>query len=90
MLIGITICFAPVGLVIYASSVATRHECVLHEGFANPCVIDGVDHGQTLYAMGVSGWFMLITLPVAAVLFLLLVCLIMVDLVRRARRRRTN
>jgi hypothetical protein len=38
--------------------------CELHEGFVNPCIIFGADRGELLYALGVMGWFMLVTLPI--------------------------
>jgi hypothetical protein len=53
----------PIGSVMVAGAIADSHGCVLHEGFANPCVIGGTDWGSTLYAMGVMGWFMLATVP---------------------------
>lgn len=49
--------------VLTAGTVANWRGCRLHEGFANPCVIAGTDWGETLYAMGVMGWLMLVTWP---------------------------
>jgi len=58
---------APAISVAIAGTIASMHGCELHEGFVNPCVVGGVDVGETLYAMGVMGWFALITLPLGAV-----------------------
>lgn len=49
--------------VLTASLLANAFDCRLHEGFPNPCVIAGADRGETLYAMGVMGWLMLVTAP---------------------------
>lgn len=58
---------APIVSVALAGWIAHRHGCTLHEGFANPCLIGGVDFGETLYTMGVLGWLALVTLPLGAV-----------------------
>ncbi|OWU84400.1 hypothetical protein ATO6_11865 [Oceanicola sp. 22II-s10i] len=88
LILGIAICFLPLAGVIYSTSFADKHGCTLHEGFPNPCIVDGVDHGEQLYTFFVSGWFMLMTLPIALLLGLILLIMIIVDLVRRRRRRR--
>jgi hypothetical protein len=49
---------------VIAGTIASWNNCTLHEGFANPCVVNGRDMGETLYAMGVIGWFMIATLPI--------------------------
>jgi len=60
---------APMISVIIAGTIASWNGCTLHEGFVNPCVINGRDIGETLYAMGVMGWFMLVTIPLGALAF---------------------
>ncbi len=92
VILGVLIiaCFAPVLAVFYSSTLAERHGCTLHEGFVNPCIIDGVDKGATLSALFVSGWLMLVTLPLAAVLAIILAALIIWDLIGWLRRRRTE
>ena len=59
----------PLMSVVIAGTVASWNGCTLHEGFVNPCVVNGRDVGETLYAMGVMGWFMLATLPFGAIAF---------------------
>ena len=59
----------PLMSVVIAGTVASWNGCTLHEGFVNPCVVNGRDIGETLYAMGVMGWFMLATLPLGAIAF---------------------
>jgi len=60
----------PIALVALASTIASWNNCTLHEGFVNPCIVNGRDIGETLYSMGVMGWFMLATLPLGAVAFI--------------------
>lgn len=45
--------FAPA---LWAKAHADAHSCRLHEGFPNPCIVDGVDQGEMLYNLFVSGW----------------------------------
>lgn len=70
-----------------AGIIAEANGCELHEGFANPCVINGVDRGEDLYAAGMLGWFAIATIPigvVAAAVYLLVVAI--VAWVRRRRK----
>jgi hypothetical protein len=61
----------PIASVVIASTIASWNGCTLHEGFVNPCVVGGRDIGGTLYSMGVMGWFMIATLPMGVILFVL-------------------
>ena len=85
ILVAIVLCFAPVAAVLWSTSFAKRHGCTLHEGYTNPCVVNGVDHAERLYGAFVSGWFMLITLPLAALFFAILILLAIFDLIRHHR-----
>jgi hypothetical protein len=75
---GLLIGYAVIGLlagwpilsVVIAGSIASWNGCTLHEGFQNPCVVNGKDIGGTLYAMGVMGWFMIATIPLGAIALL--------------------
>lgn len=62
----VIVALLPLFSVAIAGWIAEANGCVLHEGFANPCVVNGADIGQTLYALGVMGWFMLATIPLGA------------------------
>ncbi len=53
----------PLLLALLAGAFAQANGCTLHEGSVNPCVVGGRDYGETLYMLGVMGWFALITLP---------------------------
>jgi len=59
----------PIMSVAIAGTIASWNGCTLHEGFVNPCVVNGKDIGQTLYEMGVMGWFMLATIPLGVIAF---------------------
>ena len=59
----ILLMISPIIPVSISSSIAERNGCVVHEGFVNPCIIDGVDQGEMLYQMGMMGWFFLATAP---------------------------
>ncbi len=85
VLVVVLVCFAPLLSAVLAGSIASSFGCTLHEGFANPCLIGGVDWGETLYALGMMGWFMIATLPIAA---LVLLVWLIVELVAAVRRRR--
>jgi hypothetical protein len=60
----------PMILVIIAGTIATVNGCRLDEGSVNPCVVFGRDMGETLYAMGVMGWFMIVTIPLGGTVFM--------------------
>lgn len=79
----------PVISVAVASGIADANDCTLHEGFVNPCVINGQDYGETLYFMAMMGWFAIATIPLAAIAALAyIVIVLIVVLVRRTLRRR--
>ena len=68
--------FSPLISVAIAGSIASANGCQLDEGSIHPCVVNGQDIGDTLYSMGVMGWFMLVTIPLgiaAAAVYLVLV-----------------
>ena len=69
---GLTLAFillvalAPIFAVMLCSVIANAYGCKVDEGSVHPCIIHGKDYGQQLYTLGVSGWFMLATLPFGA------------------------
>jgi hypothetical protein len=83
----------PVILAAVAGSIATANGCELNETVINSCVVDGREMGETLYSMGVMGWFMLVTIPtglLALLVFLLLLLLEWIVGRRKARRRQAE
>ena len=82
---------SPLIPVIIASSIAENNDCVLHEGFVNPCIVNGEDWGQDLYTWSMMGWFAIGTLPLAVMVaggYLLVV--IIIAIVQASRRRRAR
>ena len=59
----LAVALAPVGSVVVCGWIANAHGCKVDEGSVHPCIIGGHDYGQLLYALGVLGWLMLVTLP---------------------------
>ena len=55
----------PVLIAMLAGAIANLAKCELNEGSVSPCMIAGKDMGKLLYAMGVSGWFVFMTMPAA-------------------------
>ena len=70
LVIVIATCW-PIASVIAAGLIANWNGCTLHEGFKNPCIVLGTDIGGALYTMGVMGWFMLGTIPLAFISFVI-------------------
>lgn len=68
----LVVCLLPLFAMLSATSFADYHNCTLHEGFVNPCVVHGMDWGDLLYGAFVSMWLFLLTGPVAALLLVLL------------------
>ena len=73
----------PVLSVMVSSAVASRTGCTLHEGFSNPCFIGSFDAGSLLYAMFVSGWVALVTVPAGLIGVAVGVVLTAIALVQR-------
>ena len=66
----------PLLSVAIAGEIANANNCPLDEGSVHPCIVNGRDMGETLYTMGMMGWFMLVTIPVGlglAAVYILLV-----------------
>jgi hypothetical protein len=80
---------APLLVAMGAGTYADSHGCTLHEGFVNPCIVDGKDVGKTLYGLGMMGWFSIATVPLGALAALvLIVAWIVTAIVSRARAKR--
>ena len=76
--------------VAYAGSLAGKYGCQLDEGSAHPCLVNGVDRGDDLYALGMLGWLGLVTIPLGmAVLAVYLLLVLVFSLARRKRRKGT-
>lgn len=73
----------PAVSVVLAGLIASANGCILHEGFANPCVVLGIDLGEILYSMGVMGWIAILTVPAA----LLAIAILVLDMIFEAIRK---
>ena len=84
----IVLAAAPLISVIVAGSIADANGCRVDEGSVHPCLVNGVDMGETLYALGVLGWLMLVSLPFG--LLALAIWLVVLLVHRTAWKRRTG
>jgi hypothetical protein len=75
----------PVICVMASSTFARTLGCTLNEGDVHPCPFLGVDLGGALYALFVSGWFGLLTIPLGAALLLMWLAAAIVFAARRMR-----
>lgn len=55
--------WTPLVSILAASAIATTFGCTLNEASAHPCVVAGVDLGETLVVMFVMGWLAIFGLP---------------------------
>ncbi|PWW00529.1 hypothetical protein DFR52_103736 [Hoeflea marina] len=78
---------APLLSVLLSSWIAAANDCVLNEGGVHPCVIAGVDHGETLAIMFVAGWFMFFTVPAGAAALAVWLIVLVLGLVMRRQGR---
>lgn len=62
--------FAPVLSVLFASALAAAGGCTLNEAGTSSCVLFGADIGGLLNRLFVSGWYVLLTLPVGVLALL--------------------
>ena len=85
--LGIALFLAPIPALIWVSWFAERHGCRVDEAGVYPCVVNGHDWGSTLGGVFMTGWLLILTLPLATLLGLALMILIVVDLIRRARQK---
>lgn len=88
LILGILLCFSPMAAVLWATSFAEKHGCAVHEGFANSCLVNSTDWGDTLYTAFVSGWLMMFTFPVAILLALFLILFTFDNFILRLLRHR--
>lgn len=82
----LAICMLPMGAVLAASAFAAYYGCRLDEAGNYPCVINGHDWGGTLGTAFISGWYMLLMIPIAGIAATSLVILVLNDRFRRIRQ----
>ncbi|MDN7673792.1 hypothetical protein QZM22_15010 [Burkholderia oklahomensis] len=79
----LVIALLPILSVAAAGIVADAAGCALNEASVHPCLIGGIDFGETLYAMGVLGWLMLGSLPIGGLLLMAWAIALLAQLLRR-------
>jgi hypothetical protein len=76
---------APILVTIFAAAIANANGCQLSEGLLTPCVINGVDYGRDLQSAGLAVFYILLTVPLALVLFVIWLVVLLVHRRRFAR-----
>ena len=84
--VALVICLLPVGGVAWSSWFAEKHGCTLNEAGYHPCIVNGKDWGGLLGGAFISGWFMLLTLPLGALVLAALAVVTVIRMIRRARQ----
>jgi hypothetical protein len=79
--------FLPVFGLLAMSALAALSGCRVHEGAIPDCMLGGQKIGGLLYGLGMGGWFMLVSLPIALLGVVILALTLLIALVRRGRRR---
>ena len=75
----------PMISVLTAGAIAQASGCSLDEGSAHPCVVAGMDLGDTLYTMFVMGWMFFLTVPTGLVALVLFTVIVLIKKFRSAR-----
>ena len=70
LLLSMLIAVSPLILVGLVDLIASLSGCDVNEGGIQPCMVAGVDIGGILYSLFMSGWYLFITFPIGAVLFI--------------------
>jgi hypothetical protein len=86
LILILLVALAPMGSVVMCGLIANSHGCRVDEGSVHPCIMNGKDYGQLLYALGVMGWLMLVTFPGGVFAFTF--CLIILILHRASWQKR--
>ena len=81
----ILVALSPLISVMLADFIATSAGCVLNEATSHPCVIAGIDVGNSLYTLGFLGWFMIATIPIGAILLICWVIALVVHFSKKTK-----
>lgn len=66
MALALLACLSPLLSMAAADIVANIYGCKLDLTGAHPCMVGGSDIGHTLLTLGMMGYFLMATLPIAA------------------------
>ncbi|WP_417257716.1 hypothetical protein [Celeribacter sp.] len=84
--LGILICLSPLAAVLWSSFFAARHGCRLDEAGSYPCIVNGHDWGGTLGSAFISGWYLIVTLPMAGLFAAIMLGMFLFGRWRKRRR----
>lgn len=82
----IALCLSPIAVLTWVGWFADKHGCIVTENATFPCIVDGYDWGPTLAGWSLSGWMLIVTLPLAALLTAGLALTAIILLIVRRRR----
>lgn len=68
--VALFVLFIPFFIVLTVYGIAGIFGCAISEA-GGTCLIMGADYGPSLSRLSVTGWYMLITLPIAVCIFVL-------------------
>jgi hypothetical protein len=86
----VLVAIAPIIPAVIAANVVNAAGCRLDEGSIHPCLINGVDYGDTLYTMGMMPWFVFFSVPLAVGLFVVYLVIVGIILLIRIFRKPKN
>jgi ABC-type antimicrobial peptide transport system permease subunit len=69
---------APIIPTAIAAEVADAYGCKLDESGVHPCLINGVDYGETLLTMGMMAWLAIASIPIAIGLFVIYLVVVII------------
>lgn len=75
--------------VLIAATISDANGCILNEGSINPCVIFGIDMGETLYNLAMMGWLGLLFIPLASIGLLIAIIWAMILIIATVLRNRS-
>jgi hypothetical protein len=84
----VVVAILPIIVTIIGIAVAQVYGCQITESAVSPCLIGGTDYGADLQAAGNSFWLILLSAPVAFLIFLVWLAIFIIHLVVANRRRR--
>lgn len=64
---GLVFALWPVAAVLVATGLTAITGCDVNEGGVQACNLLGLDIGELLYTLFVSGWYALVTLPIGGI-----------------------
>ena len=83
--LALLVCLAPLLSMAAADIIANIYGCKVDLTAAHPCLVGGRDIGHTLLTLGMMGYFLMATFPIAAGI---IGCWILIEVVAWVVRRR--